>query len=138
MKREKAKPLVVTCPKCGHENVFNQPYKYHAGFGNQGFLYNDAGNCTLTWGSYDPDYIAIVGQVHPWTLGPKSQRKLEAALKPSPKGDRWLFSNPARCLKCSHPISQPITGDIYYLEYAGSVDVEPTGRAGPGLKTVMK
>lgn len=138
MNRSPAKQFVIACPNCGHANAFMQPYKYHAGFGNQGFLYNEAGNCTLTWGSYDPAYVAVVGQNHPWSLTPELRKKVESVLKPSPKGDRWLFANPARCLKCGHPISQPITSDIYYLRYEGSVDLEPGGREGPGFKAAMK
>src|SRR3989442_4520266 len=68
MKGEVTKPLIVSCSDCGFANVFNQPYAYHARFGDQGFLYNEAGNCTLMWSSFDPDYEAIVGKKNPWSL----------------------------------------------------------------------
>jgi len=138
MKREDIKPLVVKCPKCGFENAFNQPYGYHTGFGNQGFLYNEAGNRTLIWSSFDPDYIAVVGNKHPWTLGEESQRRLEAILQPDPSGGgKWLFSNPARCLKCRNPIAEPIGTNVYYLEYDGSLNLDPLGNPGRGLKDAM-
>ena len=138
MKRKPAKQLVVTCPNCGHANVFKQPYKYHAGFNGTVFLYNEAGNCTLTWSSYDRDFRALVGDEDPWALSLESQHKVEYALKPSSQGGRWLFSNPARCLKCSHPISRSITSDIYFLKYDGSVDLDPSEPTGPRLKSAMK
>lgn len=102
MNTENKSLTVVKCSKCGYENIFNQPYPYHAGLGNQGFLYNEKGNCTLIWDSYDPDYIAIVGESHPWTLDRDQQKKLEELLELDP-GGRWLFKNPARCAKCQFP-----------------------------------
>ena len=138
MTRETTKPLVVACPKCTFANVFNQPYAYHAGFGNQGFLYNESGNCTLTWSSYDSDYVAIVGQKHPWMLTASDRERLESSLVSAPDGTRWLFRNPARCLKCGHPISGPITEAIYYLCYDGSVDVDPQPDRSRRFKDVLK
>jgi hypothetical protein len=120
-------PLLVRCPKCSHENRFEQPYAYHAGFGNQGFLYNEAGNCTLVWNSYDPAFSALVGPRHPWSLDAEARRAVEEALRPSPKGDRWLFDNPPRCMACGAPIGGSMLRDIYYLVYPGSVDAD----AGP-------
>ena len=137
MKREYTAPLSVKCPQCGHQNVFNQPYAYHAGFGNQGFLYNETGTCTLIWSSFDPAYEALVGQKHPWVLGPKDQKALEEALRPSPDGTRWLFSNPARCTECGHSIGEPIGSNVHYLEYDGSVDLDPHGDPSRGFKDIL-
>ncbi|HSG69812.1 MAG TPA: hypothetical protein VLA12_05325, partial [Planctomycetaceae bacterium] len=95
----KKETITITCPECGHDNVFQQPYAYHAGFGNQGFLYNEAGNRTLIWSSFDPEYEAIVGNCHPWALTEDQQKKLEDSLLPD-TGGKWLFGNPARCLEC--------------------------------------
>jgi hypothetical protein len=116
--------ITVSCPLCGHHNEFDQPYMIHAGFGDQGFLYNDAGNLTLTWSSFDPAYEAIVGEHHPWALSAEQQALLEAALFEAPSGGRWRFANHARCLKCKGPISGPITETIYYLRYPGSFDTD--------------
>ena len=44
----------MPCRYCGKENLFDQPYYYHAGFADQGFLYNDAGTLTLVWSVSDP------------------------------------------------------------------------------------
>ena len=134
MKTEKT---TIQCSHCEHENAFAQPYPYHAGFGNQGFLYNEAGNRTLIWNSYDPEYVAIVGNCHPWALAEEQQRKLEDCLLPDSDG-RWLFGNPARCLQCGQPISEPMNKNIYYLDYKGSTDVDPTDHPERGLKDILK
>ena len=119
--RTYVKNTIIKCASCGHANIFNQPYPYHAGFSDQGFLYNDAGHLTLTWSCYDPAFGRIVGGKNPWTLTLAEEQKLEDALLPAPSGGRWRFSNPARCLNCSSEISGPITRSIYYLLYDGSV-----------------
>ena len=54
--------VIITCASCGHENGFARPYPFHAGFSNQGFLYNDDGNLTLVWSSFEPAYEAWVGK----------------------------------------------------------------------------
>lgn len=113
--------ITVKCTSCGHENGFAQPYQIHAGFSDQGFLYNDDGNLTLTWSSFDPAYEAIVGKKHPWALTTDEQAKFEDALYPAPFGGRWKFINSARCVACASPISGPITKTIYYLRYPGSI-----------------
>ena len=116
--------MVIRCRHCGFENPFEQPYAFHAGFSNQGFLYNEAGNLTLVWSSFDPAYEALVGKKHPWTLDIGDRSRLESALLPSPHGDRWLFSNPARCGHCREAIAGSILEDIHYVQYPGSVDVD--------------
>ena len=122
--------MIVTCAACEAKNEFAQPYPYHAGFGNQGFLYNDAGNVTLVWSSFDPAYEEIVGKNQPWVLSDTLRAKLESVLPASPKGDRWRFANPARCINCHAEISAPIGDNIYYLEYPESVilDTGPSAR----------
>jgi hypothetical protein len=117
--------ITIQCTSCGHRNDFDQPYPFHAGFANQGFLYNDEGNLTLIWSGFDPAYEAIVGEKHPWTLTAEERLLFEGALLPAPSGGRWQFINPARCGKCANPISGPITQRIYYLRYPRSIDTDP-------------
>ena len=120
-KRIRKVEFTVRCNNCGKGNVFQQPYAYHAGFANQGFLYNDEGTLTLIWSSFDPAYRAVVGEKHPWGLMPSEQRMIEERLQAAPSGGRWRFTNPARCVHCASVISGPILETIYYLEYPGSV-----------------
>jgi hypothetical protein len=119
--RYKTPMVTVTCTSCGHENEFDQPHPYHAGFSNQGFLYNDEGNLTLVWSSFDPGYEAVMGRKHPWTLTTREHRILEDALRPAPSGGSWRFANPARCMQCADSIGASITSTIYYLLYLGSI-----------------
>ena len=121
--------MVVHCPSCGTSHEFSQPYPYHAGFGDSAFLYNEAGNQTLVWGTYDPAYAALLGTgTDPWHPTLAVRAELEAQFPSSPVGDRWGFDFPARCVKCGSSLSAPMAADqIYYLEYPGSVIL---GRAG--------
>jgi hypothetical protein len=120
---------MIVRAECGHENTFDQPYPYHAGFGNQGFLYNDAGNRTLVWGSYDPAWERLVGRIHPWMLDEAGWARVEAALAPAADGTRWKASNQPRCRTCGVPIGHSIgEGEIHYLVYPGSLLLdEPEG-----------
>jgi hypothetical protein len=113
--------VTVTCTSCGHKNEFDQPYPFHAGFSNQGFLYNDEGNLTLVWSSFDPAYQGMMGKKHPWTLTTKERVLFEHALRPAPYGGSWRFINPARCMECAGTIGGSITSTIYYHLYPGSI-----------------
>jgi hypothetical protein len=120
--------MIISCPNCGAACEFAQPFAYHAGFGDTAFLYNESGNCTLVWGVYDAAYIALTGDRDPWQPSTEVQQDLESRLPASPHGDRWSFSSPARCKVCKHPIGGPLSsGDLYYLEFPGSIIL---GRAG--------
>lgn len=118
---------VKHCVHCGVELPFDRSYGFHAGFSNSGFLYNEAGNEVFAWSSFDPDYMAIVGEHHPWTLTPDQQRMVEAALLPSEGGGAWRFSNPARCLKCGAPISGPMSETIMGLALDGGTAPDNSG-----------
>ena len=114
----------VPCSACKLVNIFHQPYPYHAGFGDQGFLYDDAGTLTLTWSVYDSAYVALIGNKNPWALTEEDRTKLEDHLLPAPRGGRWRFRNPPRCRFCGHPIGDPIGRNIYYYFYDGSIDAD--------------
>ena len=118
-RNQKTHPL-KKCPGCGKELSYDRSYGIHAGFSNEGFLYNDAGTDVFWWSSFDPDYIAIVGENHPWALSPEDQDRVENALAPAPDGGRWRFANPARCPDCGAAISGPITETIMGLQFDGS------------------
>jgi hypothetical protein len=115
--------LVVECPSCEARHEFPQPYPYHAGFGDTAFLYNEAGNQTLVWGTYDPAYAAFLGpESDPWRPSGIVRAKLEAALPLSPAGDRWGFNFTPRCERCGNSLREPMAaGELYYLEFPGSV-----------------
>ena len=123
--------MIVRCEICDAENAFAQSNRYHAGFANQGYLYNGSGSCTLVWSSFDPVYEQLAGPAHPWTLDSKAWQRVEEALGPSPDGTDWSALNPPRCGACSAAIGRSISeGEIYYLVYPGSVllDESPAAR----------
>jgi hypothetical protein len=121
-------PLIISCRGCGAQVGFDQPFPYHAGFGDQGFLYNEAGNRTLVWSAYDQAYTAIVGHKNPWMLDPTERVRLEERLLPAPDGGQWLFANLPRCPGCRAPIGESILKTIYYFDYPGSVHTDNPGQ----------
>jgi hypothetical protein len=129
--------MKVICRTCSFENVFAQEYAYHAGLSNLGFLYNDNGNLTLVWSSFDPDYESIVGEKHPWALSSRQRAVLEATLKPAPFGGNWSFKNVPRCTNCHKPIGQSIIDTIYYLVFPSSLELDDFTK-GNGFKKVLK
>ena len=113
--------LSIKCKRCAKDILFDQPYAYHAGFADQGFLYNDAGTLTLVWSTLDPVFNEIFpGQTY-WALSLSNRWRFEKILLPAPDGGRWRFRNPARCIHCAKPISRPMLHSIHYLIYPGSI-----------------
>jgi hypothetical protein len=113
--------LIVKCQRRGKDNTFEQPYAYHAGFSDQGFLYSDSGHCTLVWSWYDPSIERMFGSKPMWTQEPGERERFENALRFAPDGGRWRFHNRPRCLHCSAPIAGSMLEHIYYLVYPGSI-----------------
>jgi hypothetical protein len=116
-----AESLSIKCKHCRKENVFAQPYVYHAGFSDQGFLYNDVGNLTLTWGVMDPVLVELFPGQPNWPMSWINRWRFERALPPAPAGGRWRFRNPARCMHCGKPIMQPMLRSSGYVVYPGSI-----------------
>lgn len=114
----------ISCASCGGVNVFDQPYRYQADFGNNGFLYNDAGNLTFVWSTLDPVFEEIVGAQETWGLTEAQLEVFERSLRPAPRGGRFRFANPGRCLSCHSTICDPMTKDSYYVLYPGSIVAE--------------
>jgi hypothetical protein len=115
------KKLSLICKHCEKEVIFDQPYIYHAGFADQGFLYNDAGTLTLVWGSLDPLFDTTFPGQTAWALSSRNRRQFEKMLPSAPVGGRWRFRNPARCTHCGKPISSPMLRSVHYLIYPGSI-----------------
>jgi hypothetical protein len=111
----------IRCNHCGGENTFDQPYPYHAGFSDEGFLYNDSGNCTLIWSIMDPVLVELFSGNSFWMRSWLNRRKVERLLPSAPIGGRWRFRNPARCTRCKKPIAPPMLKSVHYLLYPGSI-----------------
>jgi hypothetical protein len=119
MPRDLATHPIKRCAHCDAELPFDRSYGFHTGFSNLGFLYNDTGEESFIWSSFDRDYTALAGACHPWMLTDDQRRQIEQALSPSRAGGAWRFSNPARCLHCGGAISGSITETIYGLAFDG-------------------
>jgi hypothetical protein len=129
---------IIPCKVCGKDNVFDQPYRYHAGFSNLGFLYNESGDLTFVWASYDPLMRRLFPGKPPWALDSTEQQTFEGLLKPAPSGGHWKFTNPARCLHCAGPISPPMMQDIYYVLYPGSISADSQESGGLQAHTLER
>ena len=121
MSSPKSATLEIACAGCGGINRFAQPYAYHAGFADQGFLYDDDGLSTLVWSLYDPALEPFFQRHTRWMTVPSEQRRFEEKLPLSPRGRQWRFNNSARCVHCGIPVSGPMQDMIYYLVYPQSV-----------------
>jgi len=105
----------LLCPHCRGVLHLPQPYPYHAGFSNEGFLYCDTDATVLTFSSYNPHYRAIVGDVHPWMLDPTQRLSIEDHLLPCPCGGRFLFAVEPRCPLCGASLSPALPGPGYFV-----------------------
>lgn len=105
----------LKCPTC--RGVFRPaaPRFFHAGFGNEGFLYCDRDTSILVFSSYNRSYTQLVGDKHPWMLSANEQGFVEGHLKPCPCGGSFLFKNPPRCPHCGASIASLLPSKIYYV-----------------------
>jgi hypothetical protein len=104
--------LTANCPHC---HRFVEFERFHAGFSNEGYLYCDSDAAVLTWDSYHPQYVRLVGEKHPWMLSKEEQRRVEDALKPCPYGGRFTFANPPKCPHCLRDISSFVAEKVYFI-----------------------
>jgi hypothetical protein len=119
----------VRCPACGREVHLVQR---HAGFGNQGFMYCDRSATVLTWDGYDPAWIALVGETHPWMLTEGQRRLVEAVVPPCSCGGSFRFANPPRCPHCQAAAPQFSPGGTYYVVTGEQVDATRSWLVQPG------
>ena len=107
--------MTLTCPGCHKVLRLRQPYPYHAGFGEEGFLYCDRDATVLTFSEFDRGFQRIIPNKVPWGLTPEDRSRVEQSLKSCPCGGRFLFKNSAKCPHCGTVLRRGITKDIYYI-----------------------
>jgi len=93
-----------------------QKYPFHSGFSNRTFLYCDETPAVLEFSVYNPRYVSIVGDKHPWSLDDEEKRKLEQSLKPCPLGGQFRFGAHPRCPACGSEIPDLPQDDIHFIE----------------------
>jgi hypothetical protein len=118
--------MILECPHCGEITTLKQEYPYHAGFSNRGFLYCDSCPAILKFGAYNPRYVAIVGDKHPWTLNDTEKHRVENALKPCPtsRDGRFRFGAAPRCPKCNSPIPHILKDELHFVEIGTVIDAD--------------
>lgn len=114
----------ICCPVCNVSFHIDQPYQYHAGFGNQGFLYCDSCPNLVVFGSYDPEYVKIIQSKHPWTLNEAEKERVESRLRHCSCGGRFRFTAAPRCPLCNAPIPSILRDFIHYVETGRRFDSE--------------
>ncbi len=116
--------MKIHCQSCGGTTELKQAQPYHAGFSTRGFLYCDSSSAIVEFNPYNPKYVAVVGDKHPWSLSPEEKSQLEAALKPSPSGGRFRFGAKPRCPKCQAILPDLLNDDIHFVEIGVVVDAD--------------
>lgn len=114
--------MEVTCSTCGVVTKIAQKHPYHAGFSSRGFLYNDSRSAILEFNPYNPKYVAVVGDKHPWALSDSEKAEVEAAIKPDPSGGRYSFRALPRCPECNAELPDLLPGDTYFVEVGDVID----------------
>ncbi len=114
--------MEITCPECRQQIKIKQPHAYHARLSNQGFLYCDRDPTILVFSVYDPKYVDLVGEVHPWMLDRDQEERVETQLVQCPCGGRFLFSNAPRCPSCGASLASCLPSSLHYLILGRLID----------------
>jgi hypothetical protein len=115
--------MQLVCPSCKANITLRQKYFYHAGFSNQGFLYCDNCSTILEFSVYNPNYVRLAGEKHPWSLSRDEQAFVEHHLAPcSTCGGRFRFNAVPGCPNCSADISILLPSKLHFIELGKIVD----------------
>lgn len=114
--------MKVKCNSCGQE--INAKGRFHAGFGDVGFVYCDKDDTVLMWDYWDPMANKIQGtdEKMPWDLNDTEMERLDKYFLPCPCGGRFSFRNHLRCPRCGGNLSGPITETIYFIQLNRIID----------------
>lgn len=113
----------MVCPSCGRPVEYE---RFHAGFGDQGFIYGSNDATVLTWSAYDPNYLALVDAL-PWILSAEQQHAVEAEIASDIPGAPFRFDNPPRCPHCQHALLELADDSRAYFVVTGHrIDGERT------------
>lgn len=122
--------VAATCPEC------NQILRYqlvHTGFNNTGYAYCDRDGALLVWEIFDPQYTAVAGDKHPWTLNHLEEVRVESAFHPCPCGGHFGMRNPPRCPHCRYGPAEVFTDPIYFVDLGRRFDPARDGLSKAGV-----
>ncbi len=109
------------CSHCKKAIIIKQPFPYHSGFSDQGYLYCNRCPNILVFSIYDEFYTKLCNEKQPWGLMLEEQKFVEDNLYPCPCGCSFKFSAKPRCPHCLKeipeitPLSGAETRSIYYV-----------------------
>ncbi len=78
-------------------------------------MYCDKDETVITWGSYNPAYMRVIPDKHPWLLDVDEQQTVEAAVKQCPYGGRFSFDNPPLCPFCHESVAFLVPSREYFI-----------------------
>lgn len=113
--------MEYACPYCRNAVVLKQPFPYHSGFSDQGYLYCDRCPNVVLFSIYDKFYTELCYEKAPWGLSLEQEQLVEENLCPCPCGGSFKFSAKPRCPHCLKEIPEitPLSGtekrSIYYV-----------------------
>ena len=116
--------MEIKCSACSQITKVAQEYQFHAGFSNRGFLYCDSFPAILEFDTYNPKYVAIVGDKHPWSLNSEEKRRVEDALKPCRNEGRFRFDALPRCPVCNQTLPDLLKDEMHYVEIGDVIDAD--------------
>jgi len=116
--------MEISCPHCSKVIRLRQKNPYHAGFSNQGFMYCDSCSATLEFGSYNQEYVKIVGDKHPWMLSTEEKAKVEDHLRPCACGGRFRFDALPRCPFCDCELAAVLPDKMHFIEIGTVVNAD--------------
>lgn len=108
--------MEINCSNCGKTTTIPQRQPFHAGFSSRGFLYNDSRSAILEFSPYNPKFVEIVGDKHPWALNEREKGKVEASIKPDAAGGRYRFSALPRCPECNVELHNLLPDEFHFIE----------------------
>jgi hypothetical protein len=112
----------IDCPACAGAVEFD---RFHAGFGDQGFMYGSTAPTVLIWSSFDRAYRRLVPDQHPWMLSADERAEVEEAIRSDLPGAPYAFDNPPLCPHCGTRLAELFDESRAYFVVVGDrVDAE--------------
>ncbi|OGJ48990.1 hypothetical protein A2229_00470 [Candidatus Peregrinibacteria bacterium RIFOXYA2_FULL_33_7] len=104
--------ILMICPKCNKK--VKVAGAYHAGFGDDEYLYCHNCSKTLLIFIYDKIYNYLINGDFSWKLSNTSKNLIEKNLQDCDCGGNFRFNLEPRCPNCHKSLQELIPNEIYY------------------------